>query len=278
MPSRTNTTHMSPQFVVWLLALLLGIQPVTTDLYLPALPMLTLDLHASVAQGQLTLTALLLCFGLAQLILGPLSDAYGRKPVLVGGMALYTLAGLGNVLADNIEWLIVTRAIQGAAMGASVMCARALVRDLHTPEQGARVMARAMGGLGILAFFSPLLGGTLANTAGWRGALSVLAIFGAAVLVLLILRFQETVRQTTPLNPANLWHQSRHIVRHPHFVAWAGLLAASYGGLFTFLAASSFVFLNVYQISRPLYGLAMSTASLAYIAGTFIARRLLARR
>ena len=119
---------MAPSLIVLLLALLLGIQPVTTDLYLPALPALTAELNATVHQGQLTLTALLLCFGLSQLVFGPLSDRFGRRPVLLFGMVLYTLAGIGNMLASSIEWLIFTRAVQGAAMGAGVMCARAILR------------------------------------------------------------------------------------------------------------------------------------------------------
>lgn len=268
---------MTPGLIVLLLALLLGIQPVTTDLYLPALPALTAELGATVGQGQLTLTALLLSFGLSQLVFGPLSDRYGRRPVLLAGMALYTLAGIGNTLATNIEWLIATRAVQGAAMGAAVMCARAIIRDLFAPAEGARVMAQALGGLGVIACLSPLSGGLLAPLVGWRWSLGVLAGFGAVLLVLLILRFEETSRQRMPLHPRTLVANNLRIVSHPGFLAWAGLQAAAYGGLFTFLASSAFVFLNVYGVSRPMYGLAMASASLAYIGGTFICRRLLAR-
>ena len=268
---------MPPGLVVLLLALLLGIQPVTTDLYLPALPALTTELGATVGHGQLTLTALLLCFGLSQLVFGPLSDRFGRRPILLGGMALYTLAGVANMLATSIEWLIVTRAVQGAAMGAAVMCARAIIRDLYAPADGARVMARSLGGLGVIACLSPLLGGLLAPLVGWRWSLATLAAFGLVLLVLLMLRFEETSHQRTPLHPASLLRNWLRIASHPGFLAWAGLQAAAYGGLFTFLAASAFVFLNVYGVSRPLYGAAMATASLAYIGGTFICRRLLAR-
>ncbi len=268
---------MAPSLIVLLLALLLGIQPVTTDLYLPALPALTAELNATVHQGQLTLTALLLCFGLSQLVFGPLSDRFGRRPVLLFGMVLYTLAGIGNMLASSIEWLIFTRAVQGAAMGAAVMCARAIIRDLYAPAEGARVMAQALGGLGVIACLSPLSGGLLAPLVGWRWALGVVALFGAVLLVLLLLRFEETSRQRLPLHPGSLLRNNFRIASHPGFLAWAGLQAAAYGGLFTFLAASAFVFLNVYGVSRPLYGLAMASASLAYIVGTFICRRLLAR-
>ena len=275
--SESAAKAMSPGLVVLLLALLLGIQPVTTDLYLPALPALTTELGATVGQGQLTLTALLLCFGISQLFFGPLSDRFGRRPILLGGMALYTLAGVANTLATSIEWLIVTRAVQGAAMGAAVMCARAIIRDLYAPAEGARVMARSLGGLGVIACLSPLSGGLLAPLVGWRWSLATLAVFGLVVLVLLMLRFEETARQRTPLHFSSLMRNWVRIASHPGFLAWAGLQAAAYGGLFTFLAASAFVFLNVYGVSRPMYGVAMGTASLAYIGGTFMCRRLLAR-
>ena len=181
------------------------------------------------------------------------------------------------MLASSIEWLIFTRAVQGAAMGAAVMCARAIIRDLYAPAEGARVMAQALGGLGVIACLSPLSGGLLAPLVGWRWALGVVALFGAVLLVLLLLRFEETSRQRLPLHPGSLLRNNFRIASHPGFLAWAGLQAAAYGGLFTFLAASAFVFLNVYGVSRPLYGLAMASASLAYIVGTFICRRLLAR-
>ncbi len=268
---------MSPALVVLLLAMLLGIQPITTDLYLPALPALTTELGASVSQGQLTLTALLLAFGVSQLFFGPLSDRFGRRPILLTGMAVYTLAALGNTLAPTIEWLVITRTVQGAAMGAAVMCARAIIRDLYDPAEGTRVMAMSLGGLGVIALLSPLTGGLLTPWVGWRWAMGVVVVFGLVLWLMVLGRFQETLRQRTSLHPGQLFRNWARVARNTSFIAWAGLLAASYGGLFTFLAASSFVFLDVYGGSRPMFGLAMASASLAYIGGTFICRRLVPR-
>ncbi|MBQ0131784.1 MAG: MFS transporter, partial [Comamonas sp.] len=114
----------SPVFIIVLLAWLLGFQPLTTDLYLPALPLLSAQLQATVAQTQTTFYALILAFGCSQLVWGPVSDRWGRRPVLLVGIALYVLAAIGCAAAASIETLIVLRALQGAAMGAVVMAAR----------------------------------------------------------------------------------------------------------------------------------------------------------
>jgi len=268
---------MTAAFVVLLLSLLMGLQPITTDLYLPSLPALARDLGAGMGQTQLTLTALLLSFGLSQLALGPLADRFGRRPVLLGGMALYTAASVGNALAPDIATLVATRTLQGIAMGAAVVCARAMIRDLYPPQEGARVMAKALGGLGVIALLSPLVGGLLAPLVGWRWALVSLALFGAVLLWLLWRHLEETRPAPVPLSLPALGSNLRVIAAHPAFIAWAGLQAASYGGLFTWLAASAFVFLEVYRWSGPMYGMAMASACLAYIAGTFWCRRLLPR-
>src|SRR3954471_14588719 len=102
---------MNPAIVVVLLTLLLGIQPVTTDLYLPALPTLTRDLHTTVSQAQLTLSALIICFGFGQLVCGPLADRFGRRPVLLIGLSLYTVASVLSAASPAIEWLIFWRAL-----------------------------------------------------------------------------------------------------------------------------------------------------------------------
>ncbi len=266
---------MSARMVAGLLALLMGIQPITTDLYLPALPTVVEVFGASLAQGQLTLTVLLLCFGVAQLVFGPLSDRYGRRPVLLWGLGLYTAAGVANTLAPSMGFLVASRAVQGAAMGSAVMCARAIVRDLYGPVDGARVMAKALTGLGVIACASPLLGGLLAQWAGWRWALAMLAAFGAVTWGLIALRFEETLaqRNLAALQWRVLARNWLAIARNPVFLVWTGLLVASYAALFTYLAASAFVFIKVYGFSRPLYGLAMAGISLSFIAGTVVCRR-----
>ena len=157
---------MPAPLVILILSLLLGLQPITTDLYLPALPALTASFGAVPAQAQLTLTALLLAFGASQLFWGPLSDRIGRRRVLLIGLAGYTLAAVGSALAGSIEVMVFWRVLQGAFMGAGTVCARAIVRDLYAPQEGARAMSKGLSGLGVAACLSPPLGGVLAE---WFG-------------------------------------------------------------------------------------------------------------
>ena len=126
-PSAAPAALLSPAFAALVLALLMGLQPVTTDLMLPALPALAADLHAPMAPVQLTMAALILAFGLAQLVWGPLADRVGRRPVLLAGLALYVAASAGAALAGNVLAVVAWRALQGAGMSAAVVCARAMV-------------------------------------------------------------------------------------------------------------------------------------------------------
>lgn len=270
---------MPPGLVVVILAALLGIQPITTDLYLPALPALTGSFSAPMSQAQLTLSALLLAFGVSQLVWGPLSDRFGRRPILLCGLAAYLVAAIGSAMAPSMEQLIVWRTVQGAAMGAVVMCARALVRDLYQPQDGARIMSKGLSGLGALACISAPVGGLLAQYHGWRAALLAVAVFGASALILVVLRFKETLMAKNPqaLQPAILLKTWKNILGNPTFLAFSALSAASYGGLFTFLASSSFVFITLLGLSKTQFGMVMFFTSISYVAGTFLCRRLLLR-
>jgi len=271
--------RMSPALIVTLLALLLGTQPIATDLYLPTLPGLAADLKSPMGSTQATLSALLFAFGFSQLLLGPAADRFGRRPVLLGGLAVFVLASIGSAMAADIGALVAWRALQGVGMAAAVVCARAMVRDLYAPTDGARTMSKALTGLGLIALTSPLLGGVLASTVGWRHALAAIGVFGAVCLGLVALAMPETARMRNPdaLRLSPMFVHWGRILRHPTFIAWALLIACTYGGLFAFLAGSSFVLIDVLGSSRLACGLYIAGCSVSYIAGTFWCRRWLPR-
>jgi DHA1 family bicyclomycin/chloramphenicol resistance-like MFS transporter len=199
--------------------------------------------------------------------------------VLLAGMVAYVLASLASAAVDSMVWLIVWRVLQGVAMGAGVMCARAIVRDLYAPEQGATVMSKGLSGLGVFACLAAPLGGLLTALFGWHAALLALAVFGGVTLALLVWKFEETLAHKNPLalhGPTMLRTWGR-IVGTPQFVAFSALSVASYGGLFTFLATSSFVYMGVLGFSTTQYGMTMFLNSLLYLLGTFACRRLLLR-
>ena len=280
MPPPAHDRHrMTPVVVVLTITLLLGLQPITTDLYLPTLPSLRHDLHASVGAAQLTLSALIICFGLAQLVAGPLSDRFGRRPVLLAGLALYTVASALGAAAQDIDALIAWRAVQGAALAAAVTGGRSIVRDLFLPHEGARMMSRALGGVGLIGMLAPITGGLLVQFFSWHAALLATAVFGAGALAFIALRFNETLVRRNPnaVRPAQLLRNWTSVLREPAFRAWSALLCCSWAGVFFTLAGSSFVFIDILGTSRVACGLLLAGNSLAYVAGTFLCRRLLLR-
>ncbi len=266
--------------LVLILSLLLGLQPLTTDLYLPALPFITKDLQSTFSMAQLTLSTLLMAFGVSQLVWGPLSDRFGRRPILLTGLVLYVFSAISATLANTMEVLIGFRIIQGVALGAAVMCARTMVRDLFDdPVLGAKVMSQGLTGLGVIACLSTPIGGVLTALFGWRSTLLALAVIGAATLAVVAFQLDETLtdsrRETVRIK--HLSETWRSILSDPVFWSYSLFLTASFGGLYVFLAASSFVFIETLGFTTPIYGLIMFTMSAFYIGGTILCRWLLLR-
>ena len=257
---------------VLLLPLLLAAQPVATDSYLPALPAIARELGSASA----SLTVFVLAFGLGQLPCGPLSDRFGRRPVLLTGLACYALAALGCALATGIPMLVACRALQGFSMAAILVCARAAVRDLYPAHEGPHVMARGLTGLGVVGLLAPVLGAYAVQSAGWRWVLAGMAAYALVLWLLCLCGFDETrVRACDPAAPAG---SVREVFASRSFRAWASLAAATYGGLFCFLLLSPMVYISYLGLSPAWYGWIPAGGSLVYIFSTTLCRRLLKRR
>ena len=274
---RTTGTH--PQGMVWLLSLLMGLQPVGTDFYLPSLPSLVADLSATMNQGQLTLTAMLMGFGSSQLIWGPASDRFGRRVTLRAGLALFALAALCSAMAPNIEVLLVLRVLQGVGMGGVVVNARAIIRDHYNADEGPRAMSKVMTGLGVFACVSGPIGGVIAQWLGWRAVLFAVSAIVCVALWQVWMRFEETLGEPNPhaLDVKNMAHNWRQVLSHTQFWAFTLQSIATFFGLFLFLATSSFIVTDVMHQPAWFYGVTMFTMSAAYIAGTFLCRSLMVR-
>jgi MFS transporter, DHA1 family, multidrug resistance protein len=257
------------------LALLLGLQPIITDLYLPALPLILREFSAPLSQMQMTMSALILAFGLMQLVWGPVADRFGRRPVLLLALALMVAASIGAALASSMAWLITARIAQGATLAAAVVCARAMVRDLYEPHQGAHVMALGLSGLGLMAIASPLTGGLLAGAFGWRSCLLAVAVVAVLAWLVIALRTPETLATRNPaaLQWRVLLANARTVLSNPTFRAWSLLVACTYSGLFIVLSASSYAYIGVLGLSSAQYGMTMAWGSLVYVLGTVVCRR-----
>lgn len=277
--TRSLAATIGPTTAAIGLAMLLALQPASTDIYLPALPALTKALDAPMALAQLTMSALILAFGFGQLFWGPVADRVGRRPALQVSLTLFVLASVAATLANGIEWLVVWRAVQGFTMAGAIVCARAMVRDLYEPHEGAQVMALALAGLGLVAIGGPVLGGVVAGLWGWRATLLAVTVYGALTLAFVSLRLPETLAHRNPhataLRPMlATWAR---IARHPGFVAWTLLVASTYGGLFTQLAGSSFIYIDLLGVTPARYGLAMGIGAASYLVGTLVCRRSIQR-
>jgi len=262
-----------PRYVV-LLALLLGSQPVATDLYLPALP----SIAAELGNPALTLTGLMLAFGFAQLILGPLSDRFGRRPVLLAGCAGYALTSFAGAWVTTLLGLVICRCLQGAAMAALVVCARASVRDLYSPVDGMRVLSRGLTGLGLVALACPLIGAAIVAYFSWHAAFIAIGMFAAIAGIWVGFYYVESRPEAAPVDANALTASATlAILKSARFRAWTAMLIATYGMLFCFLLSSGFVYIKVFGFSPLACGLVLAGNSVAYIAGTYFCRWLLRR-
>jgi DHA1 family bicyclomycin/chloramphenicol resistance-like MFS transporter len=233
-----------------------------------------------IATVQLTLSAFVLAFGTMQLILGPVSDRFGRYPVLVGGLAVFAAASLAAALAASIELLIAARVVQAVGCCGVVVAARAIVRDLYSPTDGARILARAATILAIGPLFGPMLGSALEVRYGFRAIFFVLAFVGTALAFATLRQLAETRRAPEPgsLRIAALATAYATVLRSRQFRAYTLVSAASFATLFAFISGSSFVLIGVLHVPTEWFGACFALVVCGYLAGTLVCRRLLARQ
>jgi DHA1 family bicyclomycin/chloramphenicol resistance-like MFS transporter len=256
-----------------ILMLLLAAQPVATDLYLPALPHIASGLGVAAGQVQATLTVFILAFGIAQLAAGPLADHYGRRRVLLWGLALYVLSAIAGALAASLAQLLAARAVPGIATAASVIAARAIIRDQHAGPAGMRTMARSLTGQSAIGVACPLAGGLAAQYLGWHATLGMVAGFGVLAWLAVFTGYRETWTRPAAGERAGL----ATFLGNPQFVACALLAGLSFSGALCFLILSPFVFIGEFGMSRVAYGAMPALCSLAFLLGTVLCGRLLRR-
>jgi len=266
--------------LVVLIGFYLMLQPLATDFYLASLPGLTRTFATSAATVQLTLSVFALAFGVMQLVAGPLSDRYGRFPVLTGGLVLYGVACVACAVAPSIEWLIAGRFLQAVGCCAVVVVARAIVRDVFGEHAGAKALAQASTIIAFGPLLGPILGSVLEVRFGHRAIFGVLALITLALLVVTLAKFAETNRHrdARATRPRDLAANYAAVFRSPVFRAYSLAGAATYGGVFAFLSGSPFVLIEVLGVPTAWFGPCFALSVSGYLLGTIACRRLLSRR
>jgi len=258
-----------------LLAGLSAIGPLTTDMYLPSLPDIVQRLGATPAQGQLTISSYLVGFAVGQILYGPLSDRHGRKPVLLGAIALYCFASLACTLATSIDLLIAARALQALGGCGGVVLARAMVRDLYSGPRAGRELSLIASVMALAPVLAPLAGGVLQVAFGWRSTFFTLAAAGISGVAIVWTLLPETLalRASEPVSPASMLKSFAIVARSASYLAHLGLATACYAGLFAWISASSFVLQGLYGLRPFSFGAAFALASVGYMAGAALAAR-----
>ena len=258
---------------------LVAIGPLSTDLYLPSLPAISVALATDVARTQLTLSMFMVAFAVAQLLYGPLSDRFGRRPIILGGITIYTAACMACAFATTIDQLIAARALQAAGACAGVVLGRAIVRDVYGREGAARMLALVGSVMAFAPAIGPVLGGIVEVHFGWRWNFALLVVFAAVLLVLLSLRLVETnrLRDPTALDPVRMLRNYATLVRDRRYVGYALCVMFGYGGLFAFISGSSFVLIGDLGLTPDIYSWFFVMCVVGYFIGAQIATHLTMR-
>ena len=254
-PSKGRPT-LTPVLLA-LLALLSAFTPLSIDMYLPALPVITVDLHGTAGDIQLTLSAFMIAFGLGQIFYGPAGDRFGRRPVILGGLCVYVLTSIGCAFAGEAMQLVLLRLFQGLAACGGVVLARTMVRDLAEKDHAARAMSLMMACTSIAPMLAPLIGGQVLWFLGWRAIFWVLAGIGIMALIASYFRLPETLRPEyrQPLVLSSILKRFGELVRHKAFMGYAFTTSFMFSALLSFLSGSPFVFIERYGVAPRNYGL-----------------------
>ena len=256
-----------------------AIGPLSIDMYLPAFPEITRALDTGASQVQLTLTACVAGLALGQLVIGPLSDRFGRRVPLIAALVTYAVASLLCAAATSVGALIALRFVQGLAGAGGIVISRAVVRDLHSGAAAVRLFSSLMLVTGLAPILAPLVGGQLLAATSWKGIFVSLSILSALIAVLAAVGLRETLpaerRSTRGLR--RTVQTMAGLLQDRSFVGYALAGGLTFGALFAYISGSSFVFQRIYGLSPQLYSLTFALNGLGLVAASQVNARIVER-
>ncbi|MEV7096574.1 multidrug effflux MFS transporter [Amycolatopsis sp. NPDC051045] len=274
---RTAPSRRAQLKFVLVLGGLTAFGPLSIDMYLPALPRMADDLRAADTTVQLTLSAFIVGLAVGQLVLGPLSDALGRRRPLLAGLALYVVGSVLCAVSPDAWLLVAARFVQSLGAAAGIVIARATVRDLFSGTAMTKFFSTLMLVSGLAPILAPLIGGQLLNWTSWRGVFVVLTGFGAVLLVVVVFFLPEPSSQRSPARLGPVLRAYGRLVRDRSFAGYAlasGLLFAS---LFAYISGSSFALQGVYGLSPQAYSVVFGANGVGIVLAGQLNGRLVGR-
>lgn len=278
MPALTRGPAIASFPLTLLLGVLIALTPLGTDMYLPALPAVAAAFGAPVASTQLTLTTFFLGLAIGQLGWGPMSDRFGRKPVLLAGLGLALAASLAGLAASSVQEIVLVRLAQGLGLSSGPVVARAIVRDLYSHERAAHLLSRMMLVFAVVPIAAPLAGAALIGIGGWQAV-----FWGLAGMTLAVIAGAAGLRETAPaerrsVHPAQILATFAKILRERRFVAPYLVMLSAQVGIFAFVSGSAFALMQGFDVTATGYGMLFATVMLGQIAGSWLSSRLVMRR
>jgi DHA1 family bicyclomycin/chloramphenicol resistance-like MFS transporter len=271
-----NNNETSPALTI-LLGILMALSALGTDLYVPALPDVERSFGSPVSAVQATLTTYFLGLAVGQLLWGPLSDRYGRRPVLLAALALMLAVTAAAPFAPSIDALIAARLVQGFAMSGGVVVARSIVRDLHAHEQAARLLARMMIVFSVVPIAAPVSGALLTAHAGWRAIFWTYVVIAGGLLVAVAAGLRETApSERRSAHPAEIARALGRILADGRFQGPLLLFLAAQMGILAWVASSAFTLAHM-GVAIDAYGWMFAGVMLGQIAGAWVASRFVLR-
>ncbi|MGB1010063.1 MAG: multidrug effflux MFS transporter [Thiolinea sp.] len=258
----------------WLLVFVSALGQVSMNGVLPANVAVMEDLSVSYGQAQLVLTVFLVSMLLFQLVSGSLSDRFGRRSVVIGGLFLFCVGAFLCATANSIEWLLLGRFIQGSGAAACVSMPRTMVRDLLSQDKAASAIGYLTTAMMVAPLLGPALGGWLTQTLGWRWMYGVITVFGLLILLVAALRLSETRPASVPgQEEYHFSYAFKHLIMDRRFLAPMLVMSGSAGVYYVFLAGAPFVAINLYGYTPAEFGIWFASAGIGYMSGNFFAGR-----